>query len=112
MLSDDRAQRDRQVSRFSPTAILTFAAVREILRALRDDGNRRTTAAHCIINATVALEAFILASERRTKAATALLREKHGKDAGPARVDESEFRAATQRLHWCASQLTGSGPGF
>ncbi len=86
-------------------AILTFAAVREILPSLRDDERARATAAHCIANANTALENFIAASERRSKAATALLRKKYGKDACPACRDESGLRAATKQLRWCESML-------
>jgi hypothetical protein len=86
-------------------AILTCAAVREILPALRDDRKGQAIAARCVANAAVALEKFIVLSERRTKAATALLRKKYGKDTCAACGDESGLRAATEQLRWCESRL-------
>jgi hypothetical protein len=92
-------------------AILTFAAVGEILLALRDDEKGRTTAAHCIANATVALENFIASSKRRAKIATARLRHRYGRDACPACGDDSDLRAAVEQLRWCESMLNQSRRG-
>ena len=88
-------------------AVANFSALREILLALRDDEIGQTTAAHCIENATVTLEHFINAAERRTWRAIVLLRKRFRKDACPPCRDELSLRKAAKQLRWCRSMLNG-----